>query len=345
MAITKTKFGEIDGNVVQAYTIKNKDLEMTCIDYGCIITGLLAPDEKGKKENVVLGFDTLEEYQKDSPYFGAVIGRNAGRIKDATFELDGVTYQLAKNDGENNLHGGPKGFDKVIWDATIFNEENKIEFTYTSADMEEGYPGELKVKVTYTLTNNTLDITYEAQTSKKTIVNLTNHTYFNLSGDLKEDILNHQLTLKSSQFIELGDDLLPSGSLVDVEGTSFDFRAGRKIIDGTKSDFKQNLLAGSGYDHPFMLDENKDEEIVLEDASSGRKLIIETSEPSVVLYTGNQMDDSFSIRNRQSRKHIGLCLETQGPPDSIHHPKFASAILEKNDVYKSNTTYRFTTIS
>ncbi|MFA9560073.1 aldose epimerase family protein [Evansella sp. AB-rgal1] len=345
MEITKETFGKLNGDTVYAYTLKNdKGIEIKSLNYGCIITEILVPDTKGQVENVVLGFDNIDDYVNHSPYFGAVIGRVAGRIGQASFQLNGNTYKLPVNDGDNHLHGGLKGFDKVIWDAKVMEEKNYVgvEFSYYSVDGEEGYPGNLNVKVIYTLDNNNeFKIAYEGKSDENTLLNLTNHTYFNLSGNLKTDILNHNLTMKSERFIELNDELIPTGDLINVQDTVFDFREGRIIKDGTTSSDKQNLLAGNGYDHPFVLSSNHDKEIVLEDGTSGRNLVIETTEPCVVLYTGNQMGDDFEMNGIKSKKYLGLCLETQKHPDAINQPNFPSIVLEKGKTYKSETTYSF----
>jgi aldose 1-epimerase len=346
MKVLQEKFAELNGQTVTAFTMVNDhNMEVTSINYGCIITKILVPDQKGTIENIVLGFDTLEEYQQHSPYFGAVVGRHAGRIANAEFTLDGTTYHLEKNDNGNHLHGGLRGFDKVIWNTNVKEEQDSIslEFMYQSRDGEEGYPGNLNMKVTYTLNNdNELIISYEGVSDQRTVVNLTNHAYFNLSGNLKRDILNHTLTLKSDCFLELGQDLIPTGELLPVENSSFDFRGGRKIKAGVGSTDPQNKLAGNGYDHPFLLAENQNKEIHLYDEESGRKLEIETNQPAVVLYTSNQLDDSFSIRGVASRRYLGLCLETQGLPDSLNHPQFPSTILDQDELYKSVTKYKFT---
>jgi aldose 1-epimerase len=346
MKVFQENFAELNGQTITSYTMRNEHgLEVTAINYGCTITKILVPDRNGVFENVVLGFDTLEEYQQFSPYFGAVCGRHAGRIANAEFTLDGTTYVLAKNDGGNHLHGGEYGFDKVVWDATLVEEEDavRLEFSYVSKDGEEGYPGNLQIKVTYTLTNeNELVIAYEGVSDQRTVVNVTNHSYFNLSGNLKRDILQHRLTLKSDRFLELNEELIPTGEILPSEGTEFDFRSGRKIVDGTETSNPQNILVGNGYDHPFLLAENGNQEIQLFDEESGRGLNIETDQPGVVLYTGNMLGNDFSIRGVQARKYLGLCLETQGPPDSLNHPHFPSAVLEKGEKYKSVTKYKFT---
>jgi aldose 1-epimerase len=343
--VLQDKFGEVNSQPVTSTTlVNNQGMKVISIDYGCIITKVIVPDKNGNLENVVLGFDSMEEYIAHSPYFGAVIGRFAGRIKGGQFELDGQTCELAKNNNNNHLHGGLRGFDKVVWGSQIVEGENEVNvvYTYLSEDGEEGYPGNLEMKVTYTLTEkNKFSITYEAVSDKKTLLNVTNHSYFNLSGDLKRDILDHELTLKSDSFVELDEELIPTGEILSVQGTPFDFRKGRFIKDGVESNHPQNILAGNGYDQPFLLTENESKEIVLKDDDSGRVLTIETDQPSVVLYTGTQMTSDFGIRGIQSRKYLGLCLETQGLPDNIHHSHFPSSILEKGQVYRSTTSYLF----
>ncbi|HEX7066386.1 MAG TPA: aldose epimerase family protein [Bacillales bacterium] len=349
MEVSKEKFGEISGQTVHLFTIKNdKGMTVTCLDYGCIITKILAPDRDGEVENIVLGFDSLEEYLEHSPYFGAVVGRVAGRIKEGQFELNGQSYSLPRNESQNHIHGGPKGFSHVVWETAVFEKENEagVEFSYRSPDGEEGYPGNVDIKVIYRLNNrNELVISYDGVSDQDTLLNVTNHSYFNLSGNLKRKILDHTLTLKSDQFLELDRELLPTGQVVDVENTPFDFRKGQKLQRGPASSHAQNQLVGNGFDHPFLLSGNDQEEIILVDEESGRKLVVETDQPSVVLYTGNQLQENFHIRGTRSEKYLGVCLETQGPPDSIHHPQFQSAILEKGKAYHAETTYHFTTMN
>ncbi|TCS77761.1 aldose epimerase family protein [Tepidibacillus fermentans] len=345
MRVVQEKFAELDGQTITAYTLINDHgMEVTSIDYGCIITRMMIPDRDGTIENVVLGFDTLEEYLQHSPYFGAVVGRHAGRIKNGEFELDGKLYRLAKNDRGNHLHGGLRGFDKVIWDSEVKENADSVSliFRYLSKDQEEGYPGNLKMKVTYTLNNdNEFTIIYVGVSDQKTVLNLTNHSYFNLSGNMKRNILDHVLTLKSDYFVELDEQLIPTGEFRLVENSVFDFRTGRKIRDGVVSKDRQNIIAGNGYDHPFLLTKNHHPQIILEDKESGRSLTIETDQPSVVLYTANQLSGEFKIRGINSQPYLGLCLETQGLPDAIHHSTFPSTILEKDEVYRSVTKYKF----
>ncbi|WP_394236136.1 aldose epimerase family protein [Niallia oryzisoli] len=346
MRVSESIFGYLDNRPVKSYTVETAGgMKFTCIEYGCIITEINIPDRNGIRENVVLGFDSLEEYMKYSPYFGCTIGRNAGRIKNASFQLDDVVYKLSQNDGPNNLHSGQNGFHHVIWESSIEinDQEVKIKFQYMSQDGEEGFPGNLHTVVTYTFNNaNEFVIEYNATTDKKTIVNLTNHSYFNLSGNYKRSILDHELVLKSNQFLELDSDLNPTGQVVSVQGTAFDFRFGQNIAQGIETGHPQTKLVGSGYDHPFLLNQNHDKEIVVMDKESGRKLEVETDEPSVVVYTGNMLPNDFQIRGKQSEKYLGLCLETQKPPNMMNNPQYSSSyILEPNHIYHSRTKYSF----
>ncbi|QHE63319.1 galactose-1-epimerase [Rossellomorea vietnamensis] len=347
MNLAISEFGEREGKKILAHTIRNSSgMEVTSINYGCIITKIIAPDRNGKRENIVLGFDTLEEYDLHSPYFGAVIGRHAGRIAGGRFTLDGIAYPLAQNDDGNHLHGGSTGFDKSIWDVEVQEGKGSLSLIYhlLSKDGEEGYPGNVEVKVMYTLTEkNELFFSYEAVSDKRTILNMTNHTYFNLSGNAKTTIEQHELILKSNQFLALNESLIPTGEAVDVAGTDFDFRTGRKIQDGIESAHPQNQLAGNGYDHPFLL-EKGEEQIHLTEHESGRTLRMETNQPAVVLYTGNQLKEDFEIRGTKSQSYLGLCLETQGIPDAIHHPQFQTTVIEKGEPYKSITKLTFGTV-
>ncbi|MFD1449024.1 aldose epimerase family protein [Oceanobacillus profundus] len=345
MKVRQEKFGEVDHNTVHSFTITNDhDVEITCINYGCIITKIIVPDKQGNFENVVLGYDTLEEYMMDTTYLGAVVGRVGGRIKGAQFELDGQIYTLAKNEKVNHIHGGIKGFNRVIWDAEVFDKGDTagVQFKYFSPDGEEGYPGNIDLKITYTLNNeNELVISYDAITDKKTPLAMTNHSYFNLSGNLKRDILNHTLKLKSDKFLELDQDFIPTGTMLDVRNTPFDFTQERSIESGTISKHPQNVLVGGGYDHPFRLSSNHNEEIVLKDYESGRTLILETDEVGVVVYSGNSLGNEGYVRGIPLRKHLGICLETQGLPNAINQPTFPSVMIDKGQKYSSVTKYQF----
>ncbi len=345
MTVSKRLFGETKRKAVYEYTLENRNgMQVSCLDYGCAITKIVTPDRNGVFANVVLGFSDLAGYQENAIYAGVVLGRVAGRIKGAQFELEGVRYDLAANDGANHLHGGEKGFHKALWDAKVVQEEagDSIEFSHISLDKEDGYPGTLQMKVRYTLTErNELIIRYRGETDKPTLLNPTNHSYFNLSGDLKDEIGQHVLTLDSSCYLELTDDLLPTGTRSDVSGSVFDFRNGRSIADGLNDKDERNRKVGSGYDHPFILDSHNNGEIKLYDAASGRKLTIETDAPSVVLYTGNYIPEGLAVSGGKTRRYAGLCLETQGFPDAIHHEEFPSCVLTKDQVFSTMTKYAF----
>ncbi|WP_040205202.1 aldose epimerase family protein [Neobacillus jeddahensis] len=338
-------FGRYEGEQVIEYSLINDaGMTVSVLNFGCVITKILVPDRNGNIENVVLGFEQFEDYPKWSPYFGAVIGRVAGRIKDASFELAGKEYRLHANESPNHLHGGNKGFNSVIWEAEKVEEEHAVgvKFFYQSPDGDEGYPGNLDTTVTYLLTNdNELIITFEGKTDQTTVVNLTNHSYFNLSGNLKRDCSDHRLQLEADSFLELGPDLIPTGKMIGTAHTPFDFKSGRLLHEGMNSSHPQNVLAGKGYDHPMIFSKKGENRIVLSDEASGRTLEVTTNQPCVVLYTSNQLEGPFSISGVQARNYLGVCLETQGLPDAIHHPEFPPTILEPEQLYYSRTKYRF----
>lgn len=351
MEVREKVFDYRNNRPIKLYTLKNdQGFQISCIEYGCVITEIFSPDRNGNLENIVLGFDTLEEYENNPYFFGALVGRFAGRIKDGKFAIEGKNYQVPKNANGHHLHGGSEGFHSALWDSQVIQTKNEatVEFTYFSPDGEEGFPGNLSMTVRYTLKNdsNQLVISYSGKSDKTTVLNVTNHSYFNLSGNFKRTILDHQLTMESDHYLELNGELLPKGNLVPVaDDTLFDFRNGRSIREATMSDHPQNKLAGNGYDHPFLLDHAEQSEIKLTDSVSGRKLVVETTEPAVVLYTGNDIGGSYSIRGTQAEDYLGLCLETQSPPDSLRHPHFQSAILNADEEFKSETTYTFSSIS
>ncbi|MEH7073107.1 aldose epimerase family protein [Neobacillus drentensis] len=345
MKILERIFGNYEGESVIEYTLVNDyGMEISCLNYGCVITKIIVPDRLGKFENVVLGFENFEDYTELSPYFGAVCGRVAGRIKGASFELDGREYRLADNNYPNHLHGGKKGFNSVMWTTEIIEEDNAVglKFFYHSSDGEEGYPGNLDTTVTYFLNNkNELDISYESKTDQKTLVNLTNHSYFNLSGNLKRDVSEHILKLESDHFLELNEELIPTGKLMDSRNTPFDFNHGKRLLSGINSSFPQNVLVGKGYDHPLVFSQEGENTVILSDEESGRSLLITTDQPCVVLYTGNFIEGPYSIAGVRAENYLGVALETQGFPDAIHQPEFPSVILNPEEVYQSRTVYRF----
>lgn len=342
--IKKIKFGEVDGNTVFLYTLSNtQGIKVKIINYGAIITSITMPDKTGKQGDIVLGFDSLEPYLSNKPYFGAIIGRYANRIANGRFRLEGKTYQLAINNGKNSLHGGIKGFDKVVWNSReVMNDTvSMLELTYVSKSGEEGYPGNLKVKVTYTLNvYNELTTIIEAETDQACPVNLCNHTYFNLC-EADTNILGHFLTLNADQFTEVNNELIPTGKLAGVRGTPMDFNNSMKIGDGISR-------VKGGYDHNYILNK-KDGELSLAaqlyDPRSGRQLEVFTTQPAIQFYSGNFLDGS--IRGKGGKlyyQHYGLCLETQHYPDSPNQPSFPSTILKPGKHYIQKTVYRFSVL-
>lgn len=340
-----------DGQQVSVYTLTNANgVEARVTNYGGIVLSLRVPDRDGNLEDVVLGFDSLSAYVAGHPYFGALIGRYGNRIANGSFTLDGETYQLPRNNGPNSLHGGEQGFDKVVWAAEPFdNEEGQgVVLTYTSADGEQGYPGTLQARVTYTLTdNNELIFDYHATTDRATPVNLTQHTYFNLAGDGSGSILNHEMMLNASRFTPVDSTLIPTGELRAVEGTPFDFRQPTTLGARIGEDDEQ-LRFGLGYDHNFVLDGGGADSLALAarvyEPTSGRVMEVLTTEPGVQLYTGNFLDGSLTGKNGAVYAHrTGFCLETQHFPDSPNQPAFPSTILQPGEEYTSRTVYRFST--
>lgn len=336
---------EIAGQSWKEFTLSNNQgMEVSFLNYGGIITKIMAPNKNNEFENVILSYANYEDYLDNPNFFGALIGRVAGRVEASSFQLDGKTYNLPPNEGEHHLHGGSVGFHKVLWQAEIVEDATSVGVTLThrSQDGEAGYPGNLVMKVTYTLTNeNTFSITYEAVADQKTVLTTTNHSYFNLSGNLKTDILQHDVTMEASRFVELDHELIPTGKILPVEGTVFDFRQGHAIIDGVHSVDQQNLVALNGYDHYFLFDHNKKENVVVTEQTSGRKLTVQTDQPGIVMYTSNGLDDTLELREGKSAKYLGVCLETQSSPASLEHEGFPSIILEKGAPYKTTTSFTF----
>lgn len=339
---------EIEGQQWEEYTLtNNQGMSVSCLNFGGIITKIMAPDQRGIFENVILSYANYRDYLDNPNFFGALIGRVAGRIQESSFTLDKETYNLPSNEGKHHLHGGSAGFHKVIWKTETFELPNAVGLTLThrSPDGDGGYPGNLVMKVTYTLTNeNTFTIEYEAVADQKTILTPTNHSYFNLSGNLKEDILQHNVKMNASHFVELDHELIPTGQILPVDGTVFDFRNGHAIIDGVHSTDQQNLVALNGYDHYFLFDQNKEENVVVTEQTSGRTLTVNTDQPGIVMYTSNGLDDTLELREGKSAKYLGVCLETQSSPASLEHEGFPSIILEKDEAYKKTTSFVFGTI-
>lgn len=350
VTIVKKSFGVASDSInVDIYTLTNQNnMEVNIITYGGIITSLKVPNKAGKIEDVVLGYNSLEEYEKSSPFFGALIGRYGNRIAKGKFTLDGTEFTLATNDGKNHLHGGVKGFDKVIWRAVETKSDSlsaSLVLNYISKDLEEGYPGNLNTLVTYTLTNeNVLEVKYEATTDKKTIVNLTQHSYFNLSGDFSKPILDHDITINADKFIPVDATLIPTGELKDVSNTPFDFRVSKTIGQDINAKDEQ-LKRGLGYDHCWVLN-NQNEGMRLASTAyhkeSGRLLEVFSDEPGIQFYTGNFLDGTLPSKQGETYKYrTGFCLETQHYPDSPNQKDFPSVVLNPGEKYRTTTSFKF----
>ncbi|NIM12370.1 MAG: galactose-1-epimerase [Candidatus Aminicenantes bacterium] len=348
MSITKTFFGKTGGGqAVDLYTLTNANkMAVKITNYGGIVTSIMVPDKNGELDDVVLGFDTLETYLEGHPYFGAIVGRYGNRIAKGQFTLKGVTYKLAANNGENHLHGGIKGFDKVVWKAKEIKKENEVgvRLSYLSKDGEEGYPGNLSAVVTYTLTNdNELKIHYEAETDKPTPVNLTHHSYFNLGGAGSGDVLGHVLTLHADRYTPVDVGLIPTGELKPVKDTPMDFTTPTAIG-------KRIHEVKGGYDHNYVLNNWDESQPSLRLAArvkepiSGRVMEVWTTEPGMQFYSGNFLDGTITgKKGKVYHKHYGFCLETQHFPDSPNKPNFPSTILEPGKEYTHTTVYTFKT--
>ena len=348
MAIEKKLFGTIpSGKKIYIYTLKNSNgMETEICTYGGTVVSSIVPDKNGEFHDVILGYDNLESYLKGDKYFGALIGRFGNRIQYGKFTLNGEDYTLAQNNGENHLHGGSQGFDKVVWDSKIVESEtNTLELSYFSADGEEGYPGNLKVTVNYVLTeDNALEINYLATTDKDTIVNLTNHAYFNLSGHSSGDILNHKLMINADKFTVNDKFSIPTGEIKEVAGTPMDFRTLTTIGKNINSEYNQ-IIFGKGYDHNWVLNTNGSDTLKAAQAinkNTGIVMDVYTTTPGIQFYSGNFLDGSdigkdnaiYNIRN-------GFCLETQYFPNSINCNSFKSPILKAGEEYKHKTIYKF----
>ncbi len=325
-------------------------VEVHAMNYGGIILSIRVPDRKGEFADVVLGHDTLEGYIPNPPYIGAIIGRYGNRIANGTFTLDGKTYTLPKNDGPNTLHGGTdKTFNKVVWDGEPLKGKTAVAFTYLSHDGDDGFPGNLKVKVTYTLTDdNAIVVDYEATTDKSTPINLTQHSYFNLAGEGNGDILNQEMMLNADRFTPVDKNLIPTGELRPVKGTPFDFTTSTKIGARIDDPYDQ-LVLGHGYDHNFVINRKPaDTGLVLAarayDPSSGRVLEVSTTQPGVQFYTGNFLDGTVTGKQGHVyKRRYAFCLETQHFPDSPNHPDFPSTILKPGETFHSKTVFKFST--
>mgnify|MGYP004598033549 FL=1 len=344
MSVSTKQFGTTkNGKAVTAYTITNKNgLSMTALDFGAIIANLMVPDKDGKLDDIVLGFDDVAGYEVNGCFFGSFIGRHGNRIGDAKFELNGVTYDLEKNDGKNNLHGGTPGYHKVMYQAQT--GENSVTFTRVSPDMEQGYPGNLDIAVTYTLTDeDELKIDYKMKSDKDTLCNPTNHSYFNLKGHNGGTITDHLLQLNADGFTETSEDLIPNGTIVDVTGTPMDFRTKKAIAKDIDADYEPLKIAG-GYDHNFVLnkEEGKLEKIgEVSEETTGRTMEIYTDLPGMQLYSGNFIVKEDGKGGNVYTKRTGVCFETQYFPNSINIPEFKSCVLKAGEEFNSTTIYKF----
>ncbi|HEY1657236.1 MAG TPA: aldose epimerase family protein [Candidatus Sulfotelmatobacter sp.] len=341
--VTKESFGRAaDGTAVDLYTLSDGKVEARITNYGGIITSLRTPDRNGKLDDIVLGYDSLDQYIAKTAYFGAIIGRYANRIAHGTFQLDGKTYHIPKNDGDNTLHGGIRGFDKVVWRAKEIT--NGVELRYVSKDGEEGFPGTLTTTVRYTLNGGALRIEYSATTDKDTVLNLTNHSYFNLAGQANGEVLGHILKINSSRFTPVDASLIPTGEIKSVEGTPFDFRKSH-AIGGRINASDEQLRFGMGYDQNFVLDSSGGslaEAAEVYEPTTGRILKVLTTEPGVQFYSGNHLDGSITGKHgRIYKPRVAFCLETQHFPDSPNHPNFPTTELKPGQQFHSITVFEF----
>lgn len=348
MAVTKEAFGQnVFGEATELFTLTNRSgMRVRIMNYGGIIVSLDVPDRDGNMADVVLGHDTAAEYAEGGPYFGAAIGRFGNRIKDGKFTLDGVEYTLAQNNGPNALHGGLRGFDKVVWDTEILETENAIRMTYVSANGEEGFPGEVKTVMTYTLTEeNELKIDYAAETTKATPYNITNHTYFNLAGHDSGCQGKQVIMINADTYLPTDATSIPYGEQAPVDGTPFDFRSPHAIGGRIDNENEQLGFAG-GYDHNWCLNQQSEGELTLcartEDPACGRVMETWTTEPGVQFYAGNFLDGTLKGKGGcMYVKRAGFCLETQHYPDAPNQPQFPSTILRPGEAFRSQTSYRF----
>jgi aldose 1-epimerase len=341
----KVSYGTDKGKEVFLFTLTNKAgnvIKLT--NFGARITWIEVPDRAGKKDNVTFGYDTFDAMIKGDPYFGSVVGRYANRIAKGKFSLDGTEYSLALNNGPNTLHGGPGGWHSVVWDGEIVEKTEfpTVKFTYKSPDMEEGYPGNMDVEVIYTWTDkNEIVMDYKCTTDKKTVLNITNHAYFNLHGAGTGDILDHEMTIKASAFVPVDSTLIPTGELRPVAGTPFDFTTAHTVGERIGENYEQ-LIYGKGYDHTFVLDNKEEVDATVYEPVSGRVLEVITDQPGVQFYCGNFLDGT--VIGHGSKPYVfrsGLCLESGHYPDSPNHSEFPATVLNPGETFKSTTIYRF----
>ncbi|MBO0587357.1 aldose epimerase family protein [Sporosarcina sp. E16_8] len=332
-------------NKWKLYTLTN-DTGMTVsfLNFGGIITDISVPNRYNQLENVVLGYKNYVDYEKNPYFFGAIVGRVAGRIQDASFTIEDQLYTLVANEGGHHLHGGDGGFHQVIWQASPFQTDDTVgvKLSHRSLDGEGGYPGTIKVSVTYTLTNNNeLILDYSGTSNKTTVLTMTNHSYFNLNGNLAASIHNHHVTIESDEFVELDKELIPTGKKINVAKTPFDFRTERKLADGINSLSAQNRVANHGYDHYFILNQTNRPNVSVNEETSGRVMTIKTTQPGVVMYTSNNLEDDLELAEGKSKPYLGVCFETQASPASLHHDDFPPVILKAHELYEKQTVFSF----
>jgi aldose 1-epimerase len=345
-SVTKTPFGTTpDGTAVDLYTLKSEGIEATIMTFGARVVSIKTPDRDGKIADVVLGYSGLDGYLADkSTYFGAIVGRYGNRIAFGKFSLDGNQYQIPTNNGANSLHGGTVGFDRLVWKGRAITDG--VEMTLVSKDGDQGYPGTLTAHVRYTVHHGALRIDYSSSTDKDTVLNLTNHSYFNLSGDPKKTILDEQIMIPADQYTPVNSSQIPTGELASVEGTPFDFRKSM-VIGARINEDNEQLKIGGGYDHNWVL-RGKNVEVKtaarVYDPASGRVLTVTTTEPGVQFYTGNSLNGvAYGSAQQSNEKNTALCLETQHFPDSPNHPSFPTTELKPGEVLHSTTTFTFST--
>jgi aldose 1-epimerase len=348
--VVRASFGTLpDGTAVDLYTLTNAGgMQVSVTNYGGIITSIKTPDRDGKLGDITLGYDSLQGYLQGTAYFGAIVGRYANRIGNAQFKLDGRTYKLPVNNGPNTLHGGIKGFDKAVWQAEPFEKAGEvgIVFSHTSPDGDQGFPGALATVVTYTLTDhNELAFDFKATTDKPTVLNLTQHAYFNLAGEGSGDVLGHELILHADRYTPVDSTMIPLGTLASVAGTPFDFRSKTTIGARIDADHPQ-LKLGNGYDHNYVVNRQGNELALaarVEEPKTGRVMEVRTTEPGVQFYTGNFLDGTLGKSHHAYDRRHGFCLETQHFPDSPNKPSFPSTTLRPGEEFRSRTVYTFTT--
>ena len=347
--MTRAPFGAApDGTAIELFTLTNAGgMQVQATNYGGVITSIKVRDRSGALGDVTLGFDSMAAYRDNSPHFGAIVGRYANRIGGARFTLDGRTYKLAANNGPNTLHGGVKGFDTVVWAAEPFDKPGEVGvvFTHTSPDGDEGFPGALTLRVTYTLTDrNELAFDFHATTDKPTVVNLTQHAYFNLAGEGSGDVLGHELMINADRYTPVDATMIPTGELASVADTPFDFRTKTPIGARISAEHPQ-LKLGKGYDHNFVINRQGADLVLaarVEEPTSGRVMEVHTTEPGIQLYTGNHLDGTFIGKaGRPYGERSGFCLETQHFPDSPNKPSFPTTTLRPGEEFKSKTVYTF----